>query len=316
MTTIDEISPYRDMRDAYISLQNDLDQLKEYINTLAKLNPEEGKTHGRALTASSMDRTLEVLGALDSVDWVAISLRSVYYRCVSLYEVPKTQNEYRRIQDRVKNMRRRGMLEYEYITDGSRNSFSFGAYDSEADFLESISHIYRRDMWADLPFHVEVLVEKASMMNILYDVASEYGVQLNEASGFNSDTKWYEMVQRFKKAGAGKQSTLLMMTDYDTAGLRMVETAKKRFRHLGVTVELVHVGLLEEHIDRYDLTTRPDKIEEGMRACELDAMTPDQAREVLRDSLRPYAPTEAMELNKQIEESGRMNIVEMAGRLV
>jgi hypothetical protein len=302
-----DVLGFRDSEELYATYGDDVEAMTSCINMVHKAN--EGV---RAYPSRVIERRLQIMGAFDSIGWEALGIRGIYYRVVSIYGLPKDDATYKKVQQECLNMRRDGTLDYKYITDGARHTYGSETYENEADFLENINYAYRRDLWSDSRYRVEVAVEKDAMRSILGRVTAKYGVSLTPTSGFNSETSWYEMAEKFKRAGDDKIPVLLMMTDRDTAGLNMVGAAKKAFRRFGVHVVIKRVGLTEAHIEGYGLLTRKDKINPNMSACDLDALRPDDAREILEVSINAYVNEEAFKFNKELERQGRFNILEAA----
>jgi len=288
----------------------ELGVLDEYIQLMHKTNGGS-----RKLKDSTIKLRLMILDAFAQIGWESIGVRGIYYRVVSIHSLPKTEATYKKVQAEVLAMRRDGTLGYKYVVDGSRHTYGVDTYTGVSEFMGAMAKAYRLDVWADSDFAVEVTVEKDAMRDILYPICNEYGLNLSPTSGFNSETAWYSLAERFKRLEAlGKVPVLLMMTDYDTAGLTMVSSAKKAFDRFGLTSIIRHVGLLEKHINKYNLTTRIDKEDNEMRACELDAMTPDEAREVLGDAIKVFANEGLFQTVREQEERERMTILDMARR--
>jgi len=305
----------RQLKDVYADVRNTKELFKltsaKQEEVMQMMHKRNGGT--RKLKDVSILLRLQILGALGSIDFEPIGVRGLYYRVVSIYGLPKLESTYKKVQAMALDMRRDGSLGYEYIIDGSRHTYSSSTYAGTSEFLESIAYSYRRDIWSDSKYMVEVTVEKDSMRDILYPVCNDYGIPLSPTSGFNSETAWYNLAERYKMLDSDtKVPVLLMLTDYDTAGLRMVESARQAFDRFGVTVLLRHIGLKELHIKRFNLLTRQDKEDSSMEACELDAMTPDQARLILREAITPFADEDMFERERQQEERERMTLLDMA----
>ena len=249
---------------------------------------EMGKANGRVRSPDlrTLERYEMVLGAYDSIGYEPISLRGVYYRVVSLYGVAKTVKVYEEIQRTVSDMRDYGILPFDYVLDGTRSLFRYSGYDGIEQFVKSISHSYKLNRWMDKEVKPLVMVEKRAMVDILASVCDDYGVDLFSASGFNSKTGWYNLVM-----GGSEQQRLdiLVLTDYDTSGLLMLNGGREAIIQHGMIgrTRIKRIGLDVEDIERFNLETREDKGDLEM-ACELDAMTPEQARELLREHLNQY----------------------------
>ncbi len=271
----------------------------------------------RKLSSTVTDVMYHILEAYNSIDWEPLGVRGVYYRVVSLFQYPKTEKTYKNIQDVMLKMRRKGILEYYLVIDGSRSVYGLHRYASKSDFYESMARSYRLKLWEDSPYMLEITVEKMAMKSILMPICNKFGLDLAPTSGFNSESAWYTTAERFKEAiYDGKKPILMMMVDYDTAGLMMVESAIKAFTRFGLNglCEVAHIGLTPDHIEKYNLVTRTDKKDSTMKACELDAMTPSQAREVLAEAITVYADVDGLNEIKAQEKRERFELIDMAKR--
>jgi hypothetical protein len=125
------------------------------------------------------------------------SVRHVFYRITDprLPEpVEKSDRGYRHIQRRCLELRRSGKIPYGWISDATQRGYFTRTYNSGADFLRAVKGLYRADLWARTPDHVEVWVESRSLAGVVQDDCRALAVSLYPTGGFSSATLTYEAV--------------------------------------------------------------------------------------------------------------------------
>jgi len=268
---------------------------------MAKLNGQKKKPRVKVLDRMSM-----VVQAYHSIDYEPMSLRAVYYRVVSIFGLPKTEQTYTDFQRVVSDMRDYGILPFDLVLDGGRSLFSLKGYTTPDEFLQEVSNSYRKNYWATLPDRVIVTVEKRAMIDILYPVCQEYGVSLMSTSGFNSKTGWWALMQQHE---ADTKLHILMLTDLDTSGSSMINGGREAIiaHDMIGKVVIKRIGLTPEQVRDMELPTRADKGDMDF-ACELDAMTPNQARDLLRAELSLFIDDSTLEMSKLLESEERKGL--------
>jgi len=261
----------------------------------------------KVASAAVRQRFIWILGAFESVDYERLSVRAVYYRIVSLYGQPKTEKFYKLIQRATASMRDYGLLPFSMISDGSRSLYENVTHEDKESFMAEMAATYKKDMWQNSSERVIIVVEKQAMVDVLMPICSKYGVGILPSKGFNSKTAWYELMEKHID---GTTLHLLLLTDYDTAGLEMdVGGMKAVAQHNKIgKVQVKRIGLTEDQINEMNLPTRDDKLDDGLRACELDAMTPVQARALVEKEILPYVDSRQFRSLELIEAEERAGL--------
>ncbi len=281
--------------------QREIYNLDSTMQTMAKKNGRIKK-----LDDETLELYTQIMSAYDQVEWVSLSVRGVYYRVVSLFGLDKTEKTYKRVQNALKNMRLLGILDPSLVIDGTRSRYGVTTYDEITDMLENNISSFRRDMWQGLDYNIELLVEKDAMKDILYPVTSKWGIDILSTRGFNSITAWFSLAERFKRSG--KKNVILLLTDYDTAGVTMFKTAINVMEdYFGMVadgrVEIRRIGVSKQQIEEFDLPTRPDKIRgESMQAVELDAFLPVDIQGIVEEAILDYVDEDDLAINEELEE--------------
>lgn len=254
------------------------------------------------------------------------SVRHVFYRMTDPrlpVPVPKTEKGYAVVQRRCVELRRSGRVSYSWITDMSRRGYFTRTYRSAAEFLRSVTGLYRGDLWQYSDHYCEVWCESRSIAGVIEDDRRELAVDLYPAGGFSSLTLAFQSAQSINWEygnNGGKPVTVLYIGDYDPAGVLIDVAIERELRtHLLPEIELTfkRIAITPEQIEEYGLPTKPRK-ESDRRALhiaetvEAEAMPAGVLRAILREHIEALLPEGALEVAKVAEESEREHIERMA----
>ena len=269
-----------------------------------KIYSAQCKANGRsrAPDRTVLERYDRVLRAYDSIDYEGISLRGIYYRVVSLFGEAKTEQTYSNYQKVVSDMRDYGILPFELVLDGTRTTYNREGYRSKESFIRAVSSSYKIHRWSNQPVKPVLAVEKLAMVDILLPVCDKWGISLIATRGFNSKTGWYNLMQL---KDPEQKLDILILSDYDTAGIGITRPGQEAIIQHDMIgkVGIRRIGLTPEQIEDMGLITREDKVDKSMAACELDAMTPQQAKALVESVLETYLPR--VEIDQIIEQEQR-----------
>lgn len=252
------------------------------------------------------------------------SVRHVFYRMTNprLPEpVEKSDRGNRHVQDRVKKLRRDGRVPYGWIADATRRGYHTSTYTDAADFLRTMSWLYRGDLWAQSDKYVEVWCESRPIAGVIQETCKELAVSLYPCGGFSSITLAYEAAQEMnRQAEAGKTCIVYYIGDYDPAGVLIDEALERELReHLDPYVVMCfwRIAVTEEQIEGYDLPTKPRKATDRRaqhikETVEAEAMPAHILRDILRQEIEIWLPQNALAVTKVAEKSERDHLRRMA----
>lgn len=112
-----------------------------------------------------------------------LTLRQLYYQFVSRDLLRNTQKEYKRLGCIVSDGRLAGLIDWDSITDRTRNLHELAAWDSPQQIIDVCSRQYRIDKWEDQPYRVEVWIEKDALAGVFQRVCDELQVSLFACRG-------------------------------------------------------------------------------------------------------------------------------------
>ena len=160
---------------------------------------------------------------------------------------------------------------------------------------------YRRDFWDQQPVRCEVWSEKGTVRGVLAPVLDEYAVGFRVMHGFASATAVYDVAQDDDP----RELIVLYVGDYDPSGMFMSERdlPDRLSKYDGDHVTLKRIALTREQVVGLPSFPASDKKDDkrygwfvanyGNRCWELDAMDPNDLRDVVERAIKELIEPEA-----------------------
>lgn len=220
-----------------------------------------------------------------------MTVRQAYYQLVARQAIANNRGQYQAISTLLVDMRKAGIVPWEWIEDRNRRPRHVPMWDDLPDFGRTVLASYRRDVWATQPNMIEVWLEKDALSGIFEDVIEPYGVTLNVGRGYDGWDSIHNAADRYCD---GEGVTVLYFGDFDPSGEDMVRSLRERLGMLGSSPTVIKCALTLEDVQRYslppDFTKATDSRRSGFVAkygdisVELDALPTTILRaQVLRE---------------------------------
>jgi hypothetical protein len=243
-----------------------------------------------------------------------MTVRHLFYRLVSAGVVEKTEAEYDGTVARLAvELRRSGDIPFGQIIDGSRLYTVPTTYNGIKDAIRDTASSYRRSYWRTADRQLEVWCEKDAIRALIEDTTWDLAVPLMVTRGFASASIVQSLAEDTKRSG--KLRVILSLNDYDPSGSIMLNDIIQRARHYAPDARFHYeqIALTREQVTDYKLPTRPTKTENNFHArhffdaesVELDALEPDDLRDMLHDAIEAHIDVQALETMSAAEESER-----------
>ena len=242
-----------------------------------------------------------------------ISIRHLFYRLESNKVIEKTELDYKRLCYHLGQWRRSHEIKWSAFSDSTRWYVRAPTFDGIDDALAQTVETYRRDLWRDQPYYVEVWVEKEAMLSIISDVTLKWGVPAFTCKGFNSLTSLFDASETFHRAMvAGKKVIVLHLGDYDPSGKTAVDAMERTLRKdFDCKITMKRLAVTKEQIRRFKLPTRPPKESthsrdwEGKGCVELDAFPVEPLCRLLEKAITDLIDRFAWKQLRNIETGER-----------
>jgi len=232
------------------------------------------------------------------------------------------RTNYNRVQRRLLAMRRKGMLPYSWITDGSRSVYGHTRYRDLEEFSRQVAGQYRKEYWQDSPVRVECWVEKDALAGKLRPVVvDEFGLDLYVARGFSSETYLHNAGEHIQSDG--RPTFVYVLTDHDASGMSVAETVARDlpWHASGVEVTVRKIAVTPEQIEEYGLITQPVTTSDsraqkfiqryGTECAELDALPANAVRELVREAIERHIDPHRLRILKLAEAEERKGLSEL-----
>jgi hypothetical protein len=270
----------------------------------------------RATKAEVEDRREALLGIID--DGKPMTVRQVFYQATVRGLVEKAESGYAKVQTDLTVMRRAGDLPYDWLADNTRWQRKPRTFDSVEDALRETAAFYRKNLWRDADCYVEIWLEKDALAGVVYPVTSMFDVKLMVARGYASLSFLYSAAEYINTLDV--PAYIYHAGDFDPSGVNAGEKIEETLRELAPEAEIFfeRIAVTPEQINEWDLPTRPTKASDtrskgfGDISVELDAIEPNQLRQLVQDAIEQHLPADQFEVLKAAEESER----EIISRLV
>jgi hypothetical protein len=294
------------------------------------MGPRTDKGRGRPLSAQTV-AIRDAVAELET-EQTRMTVRGIFYACVSRGVVEKTEGGYRQVQRQVLAMRNTGLLGWAFVADSTRWQRKPTSYGSVEDALADAARTYRRDLWRAQDCRVEVWLEKDALAAIVQQATVPWDVSLMVSRGTSSATFLHAAAEAAVEAYAGSdpyngpdwpgtKTEILALYDFDAGGERSARAVEQDLpeharKILGLPhaidfIEFTRLAILPWQIAAWNLPTRPAKKSDpeahkfGAEAVELDAIPPDILVQWVSDAIEDNVSGDEWELEKTIEAEER-----------
>ncbi len=286
----------------------------------------------RGARRKRIEDLLRIFDALREEGDLPVNVRSVYYRLISSpmfhgghWHSRKNIDSY--ISDEVSDMRLKGMLPFDYISEEGKTFYDFkGEHASPEDLLSSSPIRVPRLDWcarSSQPYRLEVFYEKRAHASNdkLLRTAMKYCLPVTSAGGVPSTTQAYSLALRV--AESQLPTVVLWLGDCDVAGWSMprgfIGKVRTILEHQDIDHDIIldRVTLNPDQTHGLQPAPSPDEkytkkkladyteqtgLHEGY---EIDALRIDTINELLEAAILRYYDADVFE--EQQELQGRIN---------
>ncbi len=160
-----------------------------------------------------------------------LTLRQLYYQFVARGIIANKDTEYKRLGSIVNDARLAGLIDWDHITDRTRNMRQNSHWNSPQEIIETCGRQFQIDKWAKQANYAEVWVEKDALVGVLEVACQPLDVPYFSCRGYTSQSEMWSASQRLlSKLQAGKTVHIIHLGDHDPSGIDMSRDIEDRLR--------------------------------------------------------------------------------------
>jgi hypothetical protein len=247
-----------------------------------------------------------------------MTVRQAFYQASVRDLVEKSESAYSVVQTDLVKMRRAGSLPYDWLADSTRWMRKPHTFRSVEQALNDTARLYRKALWAEVGAYVEVWLEKDALAGVLTPVTEMYDVPLMVARGYASLSFLHGSAEYI--AALNVPTFIYHLGDFDPSGVNAGEKIEQTLREMAPKAEIhfERLAVTPAQISAWGLPTRPTKTTDsrskgfGDISVELDAVAPEDLRDLVETAIQQHLPPEQFSVLKAAEKSER----ELIGGLV
>jgi hypothetical protein len=254
---------------------------------------------------------INILGEYDE----PISIRHLFYRCANSGIIDKSEKEYNTLRSHLARWREQRLIPFDNFIDGTRYHYGTNTFSDLGEYMRHCAASYRLNLWKYSNYYIEVWTEKDAVAAAVHKIAQEWNLRTFVCRGDPSMSSLHSCAQTFNaNRKAGFAPVILYLGDYDESGLAIPKTVREKlWANHDCEVELIRVGVNEDHIAKFNLPTRPPKGkrrgESVEHAVDIDAMKPADLRGILAHEVESFVDPWQLEKMREIEEAERETLM-------
>lgn len=254
-----------------------------------------------------------------------LTLRQLYYQFVSRDLIANTQKSYKNLGGIVNDGRLAGLIDWDAITDRTRNLESVPHWENPKDIIEQDARVFRLDKWADQDHRVEVWIEKEALVGVFERVCSQEDVGLFACKGYTSQSEMWAAGQRMEEYATQEQTPVILhFGDHDPSGQDMTRDIVDRLELFMGGMKIDRLALNMDQIRRYKPPPNPAKTTDsryakyiqlyGTHSWELDALEPKVLASLARKAISSLRDNKKWKAQVAEEEEHRAKLTEASER--
>lgn len=250
-----------------------------------------------------------------------LTLRQVYYQLVARGYIENNERSYKNIGNLINDGRLAGLIDWNSITDRTRNLRHNSHWDRPQDVIYSAKYSYLLDKWEGQPNYVEVWVEKDALVDIVGQACQPIDTPYLSCRGYTSQSEMWTAARCFLRQNQREGRYIIHSGDHDPSGIDMTRDIQERLEMFGADVFVKRVALTMKQVKTYNPPPNPAKITDsrcgkyidqyGEESWELDALEPQMLVNLIRNevtALRDDALYQAI-CEREAQEKGELQLL-------
>lgn len=245
-----------------------------------------------------------------------LTLRQLFYQFVSRDLIKNTIKSYKRLGSIVNDARLAGEIDWDAITDRTRNLHSLGTWDTPASIARAAAQSFQIDMWRNQKHRVEVWIEKEALAGVFTPICDELRVGLFPCRGYTSQSEMHVAAIRLRSYDENGQTPIILhFGDHDPSGMDMSRDIDDRLSMFMGGMDVQRLALNMDQVRTHKPPPNPAKITDsrakeyikrhGNKSWELDALNPDILAGLVRTNVNSFINKKIWKADLKIEAEGR-----------
>ena len=224
-----------------------------------------------------------------------LTLRQAYYQLVARGYIENNERSYKNIGSLINDGRLAGLIDWNSITDRTRNLRNRAHWDQPQDVIYSAKYSYLLDKWEGQPNYVEVWVEKDALIDIVGQACRPLDTPHFSCRGYTSQSEMWSAAQRFIRQKNREACYIIHLGDHYPSGIDMTRDIQERLEMFGADVYVKRVALTMNQVTTYNPPPNPAKITDsrcgkyidqyGEESWELDALEPQMLTKLITNEV-------------------------------
>lgn len=275
-----------------------------------------------------------------------LTVRQIHYKLLNdppLTQATKDRNErwryrndlasYGKLSDLLVAARYWGSVPWNAIADSTRETHEYGGgFENTTEFidreLDGFLQGYYRSRQEGQPNHVEVLIEKNTLVNVVSDICERFHVPFTPLRGYGGPSVWHEVEGRWLDHDSeDAKCILIIISDHDPEGLNLADDAVRSLRdNHDVPVEAIRIAVTLEQVRKFNLPPNPAKESSsryaeyvkraGTTKCwECESLDPEDLRQALHDAILSVIDVDQLNAVQECEKEEREQLSAIRKRL-
>lgn len=247
-----------------------------------------------------------------------LTLRQAYYQLVARGYIENNERSYKNIGNLINDGRLAGLIDWNSITDRTRNLRRNSHWDRPQDVIHSAKYSYMLDKWEGQPNYVEVWVEKDALVDIVGQACEPIDTPYFSCRGYTSQSEMWTAAQRFIRQKDRDSRYIIHLGDHDPSGIDMTRDIQERLEMFGADVFVKRVALTMKQVKTYNPPPNPAKITDsrcgkyidqyGEESWELDALEPQMLVNLIKSEVTSLRDDEIYQAvcDREKQEKGEL----------
>lgn len=253
-----------------------------------------------------------------------LTLRQLYYQFVARDLIPNKQKEYDRLGAVVNRARLAGLIDWNHITDRTRNVEENSHWTNPGSIIRSAAYSFMLDRWAGQPHRIEVWIEKDALRGVISGVCEELDVPHFSCRGYTSQSEMWRAGRRLLGHNNRDQKTVILhFGDHDPSGIDMTRDIHERLEMFtGGRVVVDRMALNMPQVEELGPPPNPAKLSDsraknyiltyGRESWELDALEPEYIAGLIRGAVGELRDQDLWDTTMKRERAMKAKLDELA----